>query len=149
MNRSPIRRACLRIEGDREGFRNLAALPIVASLLALLPNSFIGCSHKSEAKETVSAIRSVVAVIGVENLSSFEAAEAAVEDLKAHPEFIPVDGWGNPLLLELAPSPDSDFLLRVISYGRDGVTGPCSVGTEHCSTRNGDYYWEDGLFVNE
>ena len=58
-----------------------------------------------------------------------------------------VDGWGRPLTVNVWRDAANGFHYEVVSFGRDGRAGPCSVSQPGCQTIDADWIVIDGKFA--
>lgn len=104
---------------------------VVAVLLAILAGIAIARYVQSwraeaRAKTTVTRMRMFMSVLHSEKPDGIEIASLRPLLAKYNRQEVELDGWHNPLVIELQVSPgDGSKHYRLISLGRDGKRGGC------------------------
>jgi len=97
-------------------------------LLVALVLTACGFRNEMRAKVTVTRIRSLSAILLVEQPDHVDSA--FVESILVRHDAVGyhLDGWGNPIQIEIAFLEDGERSFRITSYGRDGVASSCCRG---------------------
>jgi hypothetical protein len=94
-------------------------------------------------------VRSVAKLLALDTPASVDGA--TVRDLlrrHAIPADEAVDAWNRPILVQGGVGPDGARHYAVISYGRDGRPGPCSVARQ-CTSLDADWILRDEVWRDE
>jgi len=94
-------------------------------------------------------IRSVAKLLALEKPASVDGGTVrALLRRNGIPVDEAVDAWNRPILVEGGAGPDGARHYAVISYGRDGRPGPCSVAG-HCKSLDADWILRDEVWRDQ
>lgn len=110
---------------------------VVAVLLAILSGIAIvryvqAWQAEARAKTTVTRMRQFMAVLHSEKPDDVESSSLRPLLVKYNRQEVELDGWHNPLVIELQASPDDGSRhYRLTSLGKDGKRGGCCTRSVH------------------